>query len=407
MVETLREVAFTVAGSFIEVTVWVGAMIGGFAYLQYRLGDRVSGFLTRNWRRGPLIGALAGVIPGCGGAILVVPLFVRSRVSFGTLVAALVATMGDSSFVLIAADPNLALVVHAMLFASGVAFGAAVDVVGYSPRRREHPDLPCGCPDPVLVRERVRHADATVAANVRPGCPGRSDGSTCASPTPLEGDGPHPALGARVGRLVRSLGPATTGFWALVLLGMTITLPVAAQRFEPEEVPRVIVGVDPFLAVGGIGFLLAYLVARRSRQERQGLRARPTLRGTAAVLREAAQESSRVAVWIAVAFVAIELATELGLSITGVLSVVGLAGVVVGALLGLIPGCAPQIVLTGLYLGGTVPFSTLAANALSQDGDALLPLLLLDRRSAVIVSVLTTLPGVLVGTAILLTGWAP
>lgn len=39
----------------------------------------------------------------------------------------------------------------------------------------------------------------------------------------------------------------------------------------------------------------------------------------------------------------------------------------------------------------------LAANALSQDGDALFPLLAADRRSAVVALGLTTVPGLLVG----------
>jgi hypothetical protein len=44
-----------------------------------------------------------------------------------------------------------------------------------------------------------------------------------------------------------------------------------------------------------------------------------------------------------------------------------------------------------------VPLSVLVANALSQDGDALLPLLASDRRSAAIGSAISTLPGLVVG----------
>lgn len=405
------DLAFTVAGSFIEVTVWVGAMIGGFAFLQHRLGHRVTAFLLRHWRAGPWLGALAGVIPGCGGAILVVPLFARSRVSFGTLVAALVATMGDASFVMIAANARLAGLVHAVLFTVGVACGIAVDVVGYSPRTRPQPVLDCGCVDLPATRERA-HQLCTVAAN---GARHAMPATVADGPLAVAGGGraerpaspPSLAMLPRVARLAQRLGVAVTGFWILVAVGITITVPVALRMFEPEAVPRPLPGVDPFLLIGTIGAALAYLVARRARQERLGRRPVPDGNGVAGVLREAAQESARVAVWIAVAFVAIEVATDLGLSIAGALSVAGLAGVLIGALLGLIPGCGPQIVLTGLYLGGTVPFATLIANALSQDGDALLPLLLLDRRSAVIASVLTTIPGLLGGVVVLTFGVSP
>jgi hypothetical protein len=42
------------------------------------------------------------------------------------------------------------------------------------------------------------------------------------------------------------------------------------------------------------------------------------------------------------------------------------------------------------------------ANAVAQDGDALLPLLALDRRSAVTASAITTAPALLVGGLTLL-----
>jgi hypothetical protein len=75
----------------------------------------------------------------------------------------------------------------------------------------------------------------------------------------------------------------------------------------------------------------------------------------------------------------------------------GLAAVFVAALIGLLPGCGPQIVLTGLYVSGVLPFSVLIANALSQDGDALFPLLAGHRRAAGLATVITTVPGVVAG----------
>ena len=64
----------------------------------------------------------------------------------------------------------------------------------------------------------------------------------------------------------------------------------------------------------------------------------------------------------------------------GVLAPVG------GAVIGLIPGCAPQILLAGVYAEGGIPFSALTANAISQDGDALFPLLAIDKTAAVVAS---------------------
>ncbi|MBA4608428.1 hypothetical protein H1W00_08065 [Aeromicrobium sp. Marseille-Q0843] len=79
-------------------------------------------------------------------------------------------------------------------------------------------------------------------------------------------------------------------------------------------------------------------------------------------------------------------------------------GVLVGACVGLIPGCAIQIVFTGIFLAGGMPLSTLAASTVSQDGDALIPLLALEHRSALLATVITTIPAVVVGFGILLLG---
>jgi len=68
-----------------------------------------------------------------------------------------------------------------------------------------------------------------------------------------------------------------------------------------------------------------------------------------------------------------------------------------GGLLGLTPGCAPQIVFAGIYAEGGIPFSALTANAISQDGDALFPLLAIDMKAAIVASIYTTIPALIVG----------
>ena len=48
----------------------------------------------------PLAAAL-GALPGCGGAIIVVTRYVSGKLSFGSVLATLTATMGDAAFLLI------------------------------------------------------------------------------------------------------------------------------------------------------------------------------------------------------------------------------------------------------------------------------------------------------------------
>ena len=75
----------------------------------------------------------------------------------------------------------------------------------------------------------------------------------------------------------------------------------------------------------------------------------------------------------------------------------GLMSVIIGVLVGLIPGCGPQIIFVSLYLKGMFPFAALLANSISQDGDALFPLIALDARSAFWATIFTTIPSFIVG----------
>ena len=55
------------------------------------------------------ISTFLGALPGCGGAIIIVTQFVQGRISFGSLVAVLTATMGDAAFLLLSGHPEWGL----------------------------------------------------------------------------------------------------------------------------------------------------------------------------------------------------------------------------------------------------------------------------------------------------------
>ena len=69
----------------------------------------------------------------------------------------------------------------------------------------------------------------------------------------------------------------------------------------------------------------------------------------------------------------------------------------IAILIGFIPGCGPQIVVTSLYLSGVVPFSSLMANAIANDGDALFPALALAPKAAILATLYSALPALLIG----------
>jgi uncharacterized membrane protein len=359
------------AAAFLEVGTFVAVMLALFGLLQWRTGGAVSDWLARHRRLGPLAGALLGAVPGCGGAIVVMPLFLRGTVSFGTVVATLVATMGDSSFVLFAAAPSTALALHGGLLLAGLVTGAIVDGLGYDPR------LP---PD---ADARRGMADAVAGTPVVPGAP-----STVGAQAAVIGLTGRPVIGA--------VPPSLVAFWLLLATGFALAVPTVFRLVPAEALD---LGPLPtHVLLGSLGTLACVsVVLLRRRRCRTSDRGDTTAERPRDVLLDAGRETAVVTTWVAVAFVGYEvLVASTGLDL-GRLPTLGLLGVLAGALLGLVPGCAPQLVLTGLYAQGALPLSVLVANALSQDGDALFPLLASDRRSAVVGTSISTLPGLVVG----------
>ena len=75
--------------------------------------------------------------------------------------------------------------------------------------------------------------------------------------------------------------------------------------------------------------------------------------------------------------------------------------VIVAAIIGVIPGCGPQILAITAYTKGMISFPALLANAISQDGDALFPLLVRHKAASLWATIHTTLPALIAGLALL------
>ena len=87
----------------------------------------------------PIIGAFFGVIPGCGGTIVVSSMYKNNKISFGGLFAAFITTLGEGSFVLlgasdeaqVAANLKAFFIVNIIGFVVGIILGYVVDAIGY------------------------------------------------------------------------------------------------------------------------------------------------------------------------------------------------------------------------------------------------------------------------------------
>jgi hypothetical protein len=385
----LEHIIEPMADAFMQVGVFVALLAAPFGWARYRWGDRFDAALERHRRLGPLVAALLTVPPGCGGAIIVMAVYSRGAVSYGAAVSALVATMGDASWVLLAAEPVLTLQLKVLLVVTGTLTGYLVDALGVAPKlRRERVAVPAGAGGGGSARAgapAVLHREISTPAAM-PAMPA------------MAGGGSPPA--------VASFGLLPLALWLFLACGFVVSFPATFQLMDPAAVGESLLGgVDPYLALGAIGTalcLVAFVCDGCKVADDDEASANPG--STAEVLRQGGREVAFVTVWVAAAYVSWGLFSTFTGFDGSQLPLFGAVGVLVGACVGLIPGCAIQIVFTGIFLAGGMPLSTLAANTVSQDGDALIPLLALEHRSALLATVITTIPAIVVGGGILLLG---
>ena len=76
-----------------------------------------------------VIGALLGALPGCMGGFATVSLYTHRMLSFGALVAMMIASSGDESFAMLAMIPEQALILFTLLFVLAIIVGIIIDTI--------------------------------------------------------------------------------------------------------------------------------------------------------------------------------------------------------------------------------------------------------------------------------------
>ncbi|MCL2097198.1 MAG: putative manganese transporter [Bacteroidales bacterium] len=96
-------------------------------YFNIQSNGRMFSRLERSPFGQVLLGALLGLIPGCIGGFALVSLFTHRIVSFGALIAMMIAATGDEAFILLAVIPKTALLLNLVLFLLAIVVGLLVD----------------------------------------------------------------------------------------------------------------------------------------------------------------------------------------------------------------------------------------------------------------------------------------
>ena len=391
--QALEILVVSMRDAFLAVTVFVAAMILLFSWLQFITAGRFVVWIRENRSLQPVIGAMMGLTPGCGGAIIVMPMYARGYVTYGTVIATLVATLGDAAFVLIGAvfqDSSYltpVIVVHATSFVVGVLWGYGVDSIEVTPT------TPLGRFGPKFG------TDEPLGEEVAKAMEGK-DSLIENLPREIPEGWGYRVLhqGYRIWWLVTAVGLCL----AILLLSWYAQDP----EYSPELVwdPTTRDGIVTW--VGFIGTTLSiilYVSSKNFFADDTEATIGDKLNSLDETLVHAASETAFVTFWVLIAY----LVFEFGMLLSGIKESdmsehgSGAGAVLVAATIGLIPGCGPQIIAITAYVEGIISFPALVANAISQDGDALFPLLVRHKVASIWATIHTTLPAIIVGLVFL------
>jgi len=286
-----------------------------------------------------LLGALLGATPGCLGAFTVVSLYSHRSLSFGALVAAMIATSGDEAFVLFSMAPMQAVWLTGILFLVALLAGWVTDRLFKRQDRfleREdhelelHEEQICHCFSASGIFKQLRETTFPRALLVAM------------------------FVGLLFLLLTGSLGGPTWD-WKKI----TFTVGTVFALFVVLTVP------DHFLE----RHLWEHVLKRHLLR---------IFLWTFGVL---------LAIHYLEGYIDIEAWIQANLYLV----------LVIAVLIGIIPESGPHLVFVTLFAQGALPFAILLANSVVQDGHGTLPLLAVSRRAFVWLKLINTAFGLALG----------
>ena len=338
----------SLSDAFLQVSIFVAGTLFLYYYLVDKFPQLELSYVRKHAPNLEVpISALLGALPGCGGAIIVVTQFTKRQASFGSVVAVLTATMGDAAFLLLATRPFDGMIV----LSTGLIVGS---ISGYIVNKIHNVDYLA--PDAELMPQN----------------------QSTSQDTPIK-------FAGRV-------------FWRIVFIPSLIIALMLAFQFDFSAISNKLNEANIFF--GAVcSLIVVSLWAFTSKGETyQELTAEDDLQNKPSRLNRVMQDTHFVTAWVVTAFVIYELTMLFfGLDLKAWFMNYAILAPLIGVLIGLLPGCGPQIVVTTLYIQGVIPFSAMIANAISNDGDALFPAIALAPKAAFMATIYSTVPAFIVG----------
>jgi len=460
--------------AFMHVGVLLAIVILLFGFLDYKTGGNIVNILEKNKKLQPILGAILGVIPGCGGSIILIPLYVKNKVSFGALAATLISSMGDAAFILISTDIKSYIFVSLISFITAAICGYIFDMLHIDEKLK-------------LRKNKLDNCNCSTNQNKDFDKGMKIDLCTRKHIGHEENDEIDHALHHSQKNHMSKFGYKFTHsigyklFYAFIILGLILTLVsgeglvhdhshtsshteehtheleedsenVHDHDHESEETSdhthdhdheseetsehthdhdheseetsehthdhnheieeatgdthihshsHEVLSIESLISILGIALSIAYtLISKKYLKNSTHEEVESKISSFKEMIIHTASEAAFVITWIFIGYLIYDIAVMFiggEQVLNSVLLASGPITVIIGAMLGIIPGCGIQVIFISLYAKGAMPFAALIANSISQDGDALFPLIAMDKKSALWATILTTIPAILVG----------
>ena len=344
--ETWVIIKSTIADAYINVTSFVAGTLLIFFFLEKFFNIDLNKLLHNRPKLEVFVSSALGSLPGCGGAIIVLTQYSRGKISFGSVVATLTATMGDAAFLLLAKDPKIGFLIMIIGFLVGFVSGILVNKIHGKSFMKIN-----GC-DIIRLNCKPSNYKASKTLDI---------------------------------------------FWVILLIPGIILGVLSAFQINLEEYFVNDIIENPITFFGffaGSLCLIMWIIPVIS-----GLKYSPS-KSDENVIRRTVADSNFITTWVILAFLAYELTVHLGnINLEAIFQSYFILIPLIGIIIGFLPGCGPQILVTTLYLNGIIPLSAQIGNAISNDGDALFPAIALHPKAALIATIYSGVPAIIVSYA--------
>ncbi|MBN2166486.1 MAG: arsenic efflux protein [Marinilabiliaceae bacterium] len=322
-------------------------MISGFVFIMMIVIEYINVQSKGLWQRHLtqkkwkqyIIAGLLGALPGCLGAFTIVALFSHKLISFGAVITTMIATSGDEAFVMFAMFPKQATILTILLLIIGITAGYITDKL-YKPK---------GIFKDISDNSLTLHDEKECK---------------CFQKEHFWSNLTHPSLyrisvAIVIISLMSGLATGLLSEKAELWIKVTLMLSFSFVLFIVITVP------DHFLK----NHIWEHIVKIHL---------------------------PRIFLWV-FGILLIMHFLNLYINVEDWMSNNMFVVLIIAVLIGIIPESGPHLIFVTLFAAGTIPFSILLANSISQDGHGMLPMLAESKKSFFLIKIINIIYAFIVG----------